>query len=80
MKTTTTIEDWLRAKIADETGDKPEQIDLDQPFESFHLDSLASISLAYDIEQEYDVDEINPTVFDQFNTINKLSAWLRQQL
>jgi acyl carrier protein len=75
----TETQDWLKAKIAEETGDPITDIDIDQSFESFQMDSLASVSLAYEIEQHYDMDEINPTVFDEYDTIRKLSAWLEEQ-
>ena len=73
------ITDWLRLKIADEAGVKIENIDIDQKFVDFNLDSLASISLSFDIEKEYRILEINPTVFSQFDTISKLALWIESQ-
>lgn len=74
------VKDWLIIKIAEETGLENELINCDELIENFDLDSLSSISIAFDIENKFKLDEINPTVFEEFNTINKLSEWIQVQI
>ena len=70
---------WLQNKIAEETGLTLEKVNCDEPFESFSLDSLATISISFDIEQEFGLEELNPTVFSEYNSINKLATWIESQ-
>lgn len=74
------VKKWLVNKIAEESGLDKDTINCDEPIGNFDLDSLSSISIAFDIENEYSLDEINPTVFDEFNTINKLAQWIQNQI
>jgi acyl carrier protein len=74
-----TVENWLILKIADESGLEEKEIDANEPIENFNLDSLSSISIAFEIEKEFNLEEINPTVFTEYNTINKLSEWIQNQ-
>jgi acyl carrier protein len=70
---------WLQNKIAEETGMAVDEVNCDESFESFSLDSLATISISYDIEQEYGLEELNPTVFSEYSSINKLATWIESQ-
>ena len=70
------IETWLMRKIADDTGVPIEKVSCDVAFDSFALDSLSLISLAYDLETLLG-KEINPAVFTEYNTINKLAGWVK---
>jgi acyl carrier protein len=74
-----TTQEWLQAKIAEEAGMQVEEITLDAPFESFSLDSLSVITLAYELESFTGKESIDPSVFSEYNTINKLSEWVNQQ-
>lgn len=74
------IHNWLIDKIAEESGISKEKIDSDEALENLELDSLASISIAFDIEKEFNLEEINPSVFTEFNTINKLTEWITNQI
>lgn len=74
-----TTQEWLQTKIAEEAGMQVEEIALDAPFESFSLDSLSVITLAYELESFTGKDSIDPSVFSEYNTINKLSEWVNQQ-
>lgn len=74
----TNIRDWLQRKIAEEAGEKIESISLDADFESFRLDSLSLLSIAYDLENEINL-EINPTDLIEYNTINKLAEWIESK-
>lgn len=66
------IKNWLVQKIAEESDIDPETIKTDIPIESFNLDSLSMITLSYDLETVLG-KEIDPTVFWQHNTIDKLA-------
>lgn len=72
------IKEWLIEQIAEETGLKFSEVSCDEDFEKFDLDSLSLVSLSYDLEAKLQ-KEISPTVFTEFDTINKLSAWLENQ-
>lgn len=70
---------WLQNKIAEETGLAVDRVNCDEPFETFSLDSLATISISFDIEQAFGLEELNPTVFSEYNSINKLATWIESQ-
>ncbi len=70
---------WLQQKIADEAGLPAEEIHFDKEFEHFSLDSLSVITLAYELESYTGKELIDPSVFSEYNTINKLAAWLEAQ-
>lgn len=74
------IKDWLTAKIAEELGEEKNSIGADEPFETFEFDSLAIISIVYDIETEFNLSELSPTLFTEFNTITKLTKWIQEQV
>ena len=73
------IKNWLIDKILDETDLERANIDCDAAFETFNLDSLATISIAFDIENEFNLEELNPTVFTEYNSINLLAKWIQNQ-
>ncbi len=64
-------------KIAEDTGVPLEKVSCDESFDNFALDSLSLISLAYDLETMLG-REINPAVFTEYNTINKLAGWVKR--
>jgi acyl carrier protein len=70
---------WLQQKISEEAGIPAEEIKFDDPFEKFSMDSLSVITLAYELEGYTGKEQIDPTVFAEYNTINKLSEWLAGQ-
>lgn len=69
---------WLRDKIAEESGFDSTQVSYDEAFESFKLDSLSLLSLSYELESLLERD-LDPTLFTEYNTINKLAAWLEEE-
>lgn len=69
---------WLQHKIAQESGKKLEEIGYDSDFRVFDLDSLSIVSIAFELEKEIK-KEINPTLFIEYNTINKIEEWLMSQ-
>ncbi|MBS7562915.1 acyl carrier protein [Mucilaginibacter sp. Bleaf8] len=69
----------LTQLIATEAGLPVEEISGDEKFESFHLDSLSLISLAFEVENITGIEQIDPTIFTEYDTINKLTAWVESQ-
>lgn len=73
------IKEWLLQKIAEETDLPSNEISCDEAFENFEMDSLSLLSLSFDLEEYANLEEIDPSVFTEYNTINKLTSWLNQQ-
>ncbi|WP_435356614.1 phosphopantetheine-binding protein [Emticicia sp. SJ17W-69] len=69
------LEDWFKENLASELALKPHQISLNSPIEDYRLDSLSSVSLSYSLE-EFLGYEIEPTIFNEFETVNELIEWL----
>lgn len=76
--TTEQLQDWLRQKIGEETSSDGKTIDLDVEFTNLDLDSLSTVSLAYELETFTGV-VIDPTVFSEFKTPNELVRWIQLQ-
>ncbi len=74
------IQNWLTEKISEESGIPKEQIDINEGLENLDLDSLASVSIAFEIEEKFSLKEVNPSIFSEYNTINKLSEWIQNQI
>ncbi len=70
---------WLKERIAEETDIAISQISGDQEFSEFNMDSLSTLTLAFDLEALLGIEELDPTVFSEYNTINKLAAWIEQR-
>lgn len=73
------VKDWLKEKIAEEKGVDKNDISCDLLFDDFSLDSLSLISISFDLEEYLDED-LSPSLFTEFNTINKLSAWFENKI
>lgn len=69
------LEDWFKENLASELGLKTHQISLNSPIQDYLLDSLSSVSISYSLE-EFLGYEIEPTIFNEFETINELIEWL----
>jgi len=67
------IKIWLIKKIASETGIEENEVSCDIPFQDFNLDSLDTISLFFDLEQEFELENLDPSILSDNNTINKLT-------
>ena len=65
------IVDWLKSN-ADISTDS---IELDKPFADYHLDSLTSVELSYDLE-EWSGKELSVTTVWNYPTINKMAEYL----
>jgi len=74
------VKKWLQNKILEETDIPLKEISLDATFEDFNMDSLAILSITFDLEEylSREEEQIDPSVFTEFNTINKLALWIEQ--
>ncbi|WP_109852049.1 acyl carrier protein [Aquimarina sp. AU58] len=70
---------WLQEKIAEETELPINEISCDLEFVNFNMDSLSILTLAFDLESKLNIGEIDPTLFSEYNTINKLVTWVENQ-
>jgi len=70
---------WLIEQIASEVSISKDQIDCDEIFENFQLDSLSIVSIAFEMEDVFHLKNIEPSLFSEYNTINKLCTWLENQ-
>ncbi len=73
------IKIWLQEKIAEESDLPVNEIPLDKSFEDFNMDSLSLLSLIFDLETILGMEEMDPAILTENNTINKLSIWIHQQ-
>lgn len=71
------IKTWLQKQISEELGLAPSEISCDTDFAQFNLDSLSLVSLSFELENLVK-DEISPTIFAEYNTINKLVEWINR--
>ena len=74
-KTQEEVQAWIITWLQDNAGITYESIDLDKPFADYHLDSLTSVELSYDLE-EFTGKKLDVTVAFNYPTINKLSEHL----
>ena len=74
-KTVEEVQKWIINWLQDNAGVSYDSIDLDKSFADYHLDSITSIELSYDLE-EFTGKELDVTVAFNYPTINKMSAYL----
>lgn len=65
------VADECIALIARQKGIAPEQIRLDSSFEELALDSLDRVSIAFDLEEKYDI-EIPESKLDEIKTVRDM--------
>ncbi len=70
------IQLWLQEKIAEETDLPINEILFDVEFTDFNMDSLAILTITFDLESILNIEEIDPSIFTEYNTINKLTTWI----
>jgi|GWRWMinimDraft_6_1066014.scaffolds.fasta_scaffold15899_2 acyl carrier protein len=73
------LNNWLAAKIAEESNTPLSEIDMDKKFEEYYLDSLSTVTILFDLEKDFNYKEINPSAFSEYNTINKFAEWIQVQ-
>lgn len=70
---------WLITQIASEASIAEEEVDCDVTFDQFNLDSLAIVSISFEMESQFQLENVDPSLFSEYNTINKLCVWLENQ-
>ncbi|RYY58191.1 MAG: acyl carrier protein [Chitinophagaceae bacterium] len=66
----------LTELISDETGLAASEISGDENFENLNMDSLSVVSLAFELEKLTGIEPIEPGLFIEYNTVNKLATWV----
>ena len=74
-KTQEEVQAWIITWLQDNAGITDDAIELDKPFAEYHLDSLTSIELSYDLEK-FSGKQLDVTVAFNYPTINKMSKHL----
>lgn len=72
--------DWLVARIATELKIAPEAVPLDEAFFNIGLNSLNTLIISTELSEFLNVDELNPTLFWDYPSIQKLSEHLAESL
>ncbi len=65
------VADECIALIAKQKGISPEQIGVDSSLEGLGLDSLDRVSIAFDLEEKYDI-EIPESKLDEIKTVRDM--------
>jgi acyl transferase domain-containing protein/acyl-CoA synthetase (AMP-forming)/AMP-acid ligase II/pimeloyl-ACP methyl ester carboxylesterase/acyl carrier protein len=72
------IRDWLLTQLSERLGLPPAEIDIDEPFANYGLDSLQAVRLSADLEDFLGL-RLAPTLAYDFPTIAALSNYLASQ-
>lgn len=75
QKDATTLAEWLRERVAHYLNRPAAEIAGDVPLAEYGLDSVYALTLATEIEDEFDM-ELDPTVMWDYSTIAALSGYL----
>jgi len=70
--------EWLLQEFGTELSVDPANVNADEPFENMHIDSLSMVSISYNLETAFNLENIDPAIFSEYNTINKLTEWLNR--
>jgi acyl carrier protein len=73
--TSSNIEDWLVAYLAELLDIEPEMVDIQTPFANYGLDSAAAVVMVGDIENWLNQKLRESLLFD-YPTIEKVAAYL----
>ena len=73
------IEDWLINYLVELLEIKPEDIDVETPFDRYGLDSSAAVALTGDLEDWLGGD-IDPTIVYDYPTIQSLVEYLKTEI
>jgi acyl transferase domain-containing protein/acyl-CoA synthetase (AMP-forming)/AMP-acid ligase II/pimeloyl-ACP methyl ester carboxylesterase len=77
-KQVATIRDWLLNQLSGKLGLPPAEIDIDEPFANYGLDSVQAVRLSADLEDFLGL-KLAPTLAYDFPTIAALSNYLASQ-
>lgn len=69
------LQDWLTEKLAEELGRDAEDIDIDQPFAQYGVDSVLAVTLVADLEDAMGC-ELNPTLLFDYPSIAAIAQHL----
>jgi acyl carrier protein len=69
------IQDWMVSYLASHLNCRPEEIDVNVPFEHFALDSASAIEMTGDLE-EWLGDRVDPMLVYDYPTISDMSRFL----
>jgi acyl carrier protein len=78
LERTTEIEIWIAEKLAAQLNTSPEQMDVNAPFTSFGIDSIAIFTLTGDLAEWLDRD-LPFTLLWEYPTIHALAHQLSQE-
>ncbi len=73
------IQEWLIAKIAQELNFDADEIDIQEPFARYGLNSMTAVSLSADLEDWLRI-KLPATLAWDYPTIETLSQFLEQEL
>lgn len=72
------LQEWLIDKLAAELGIDPADIDVQQPFAQYGVDSVLAVTLVADLEDAMG-RELNPTLLFDFPCIEAIAQHLAGQ-
>ena len=75
MSKQTTVENWLKAQLADQLSLAAESIKTTEPLTRYGLDSIDAVTMVGDIEDALD-EELPSTLFWDYPTIAKSAKFL----
>jgi len=78
-KTQEEIQSWIQEKVADHLGVEAGEVDVNQEFMTFDVDSIVAFSLAGEIVQWTGM-ELSPTLVWEYPTISDLSVYLSHEM
>jgi acyl carrier protein len=70
-----TLQDWLVAKLAEELGIDSSDIDVQQPFAQYGVDSVLAVTLVADLEDAMG-RELNPTLLFDYPCVEAIAQHL----
>lgn len=73
------VEAWLVAKLAEELRLDPDQVDPEDAFNDYGLDSLSAASISDDLCQWLQL-ELSPSLLWDYPTIRSLTAFILERL
>jgi len=74
-KTKDEAQEWIIQWLEENAGVTSDIIDINKPFAEYHLDSLTSVEMSYDLE-EWSGKELSVTTAWNYPTIDKMSEYL----
>jgi acyl carrier protein len=73
------IEEWLLDKLVNSLGIAPEEIDFEEPWVNYGLDSSLAISITGELEKWLNLD-LETTLFWEYPKISELVIYLVQEV